>query len=121
MLREEFDNWAVLFSPDTGRGFGLNPTGVYVWKLLDGARTIGGLVKKIREHVDDLPENVSDHIGAFIDELVVQGLAGLESSLSGLVEDAGRATLCVLEQSRLPPEEAEGMKKCTYEPPGWSI
>ena len=30
-LREEFDDWAVLFNPDTGRGYGLSPTGVYLW------------------------------------------------------------------------------------------
>jgi hypothetical protein len=27
LLREEFDDWAVLYDPDTGYGFGLNPTG----------------------------------------------------------------------------------------------
>ena len=46
-LREEFDDWAILFNPDTGRGFGLNPTGVYVWKLLDGAHTVDGNVERI--------------------------------------------------------------------------
>ena len=35
-LREEFNDWAVLFDPDTGRRFNLSPTGIYVWKLLDG-------------------------------------------------------------------------------------
>ena len=25
VLREEFDDWAVLFDPDTGSGFGINP------------------------------------------------------------------------------------------------
>jgi hypothetical protein len=36
VLREEFDDWAILFDPDTGNAFGLNPTGVFIWKLLDG-------------------------------------------------------------------------------------
>ena len=36
VLREEFDDWAVLFDPDTGNAFGLSPVGVFVWKLLDG-------------------------------------------------------------------------------------
>ena len=39
VLREEFDDWAILFNPDTGRGFGLNPTGVYLWKIFDGKST----------------------------------------------------------------------------------
>ena len=37
MLREEFDDWAVLFNVDTCHGSGLNPTGVFVWKLLTGS------------------------------------------------------------------------------------
>ena len=47
VLREEFDDWAILFNCDTGRGFGLSPTGVYVWKLLDGEHTTDDLLKEI--------------------------------------------------------------------------
>ena len=36
VLREEFEDAAVLFDPDTGEGYGLNPVGVFIWKLLDG-------------------------------------------------------------------------------------
>ncbi len=53
VLREEFDDWAVLFDPDTGRGFGLNPTGVYLWKLLDGGHPTDALPKKIRTYADE--------------------------------------------------------------------
>lgn len=35
VLHEEFDDWAILFDPDRGNAFGLNPTGIFVWKLLD--------------------------------------------------------------------------------------
>jgi hypothetical protein len=38
------------FDPDTGRGFGLNPTGVYLWKILDGEHTIDGLVEDFFSH-----------------------------------------------------------------------
>ena len=36
VLREEFDDWAVLFDPDTGDSFGLNPVSVFIFKRLDG-------------------------------------------------------------------------------------
>ena len=36
VLREEFDDWAVLFNPDTADAVGINPVGVAMWKLLDG-------------------------------------------------------------------------------------
>jgi SynChlorMet cassette protein ScmD len=53
MLREEFDDWAILFNPDTGRGFGLNPTGVYIWKLLDGEHSVDDMREALRRDADD--------------------------------------------------------------------
>ena len=76
ILREEFDDWAVLFDPDTGNGFGLSPTGVYVWKLLDGKHTIDEMVKTLRGDADDVPQETGEHLAAFVEELAAQGLAG---------------------------------------------
>ena len=81
MLREEFDDWAVLFDPDTGHGFGLSPTGVYVWKLLDGEHTVDVLLKEIHHHTDSVPLDARDHIEAFVAALVAEGLAGLDRTL----------------------------------------
>ena len=47
VLREEFDNWAVLFNPDTADAMGINPVGVVVWKLMDGQHTLHDLVAGI--------------------------------------------------------------------------
>ena len=75
VLREEFDDWAVLFDPDTCRGFGLNPTGVYVWKLLDSEHTIDDLFEELRGHAKDVPENAREHLTVFVDALVRERLA----------------------------------------------
>src|ERR1019366_4826445 len=83
MLREEFDDWAILFNPDTGRGFGLSPTGVYLWKLLDGEHTIDDLFMEIRHLAEDVPEEAGDDVGAFIDALVAEGLAGFDMNEFG--------------------------------------
>jgi len=58
VLREEFDDWAILFDPDTGNAFGLNPTAVYVWKLLNGQNSKDDIVKKLRDAADGVPEDV---------------------------------------------------------------
>ena len=95
MLREEFDDWAVLFSPDAApgfSGFGLNPTGVYLWKLLDGEHTIDALAEEISHLPEDTPEDVRDHIAAFVDELVEKGLAGFDIAGFCLLNDAAGAT-----------------------------
>ena len=39
VLREEFDDWALLFDPDSGKVVGLNPVSVFIWKRLDGNHT----------------------------------------------------------------------------------
>ncbi len=117
MLREEFDDWAVLFNPDTGRGFGLNPTGVYLWKLLDGEHALDALVEKLHDHADNLPEDLRDHIGAFVDAVVAQGLAGFDSNEFGLLENADRHALNQGKCSHASPEAVGEVKPCTYEPP----
>jgi SynChlorMet cassette protein ScmD len=62
VLREEFDDWAVLFDPDSGNAFGLSPTGVYLWKLVDGRHTLDALLDKIRGHADNVPEEAGGHV-----------------------------------------------------------
>jgi SynChlorMet cassette protein ScmD len=78
VLREEFDDWAILFDPDTGNAFGLNPTGVFVWKLLDGAHTLADMLVRMRESAEDVPDDASDHVSEFVNDLVKRGLAGHE-------------------------------------------
>lgn len=78
VLREEFDDWAVLFDPDTGKGVGLNPVGVFVWKRLDGHHTTSDILKELLESAEDVPDEAEDHIKSFIKDLVDQGLAGYE-------------------------------------------
>ena len=90
MLREEFDDWAILFDPDSGRGFGLSPTGVFVWKLLDGEHTTDDLLKEMRSYADNVPEEALEQVGVFIDELAAEGLAGFRSTGSGLAADEKR-------------------------------
>jgi len=80
VLREEFDDWAVLFNPDTGRGFGLSPIGVYLWKLLDGERSIHDIVTGLRRNAADISEEAGEHVLAFVEQLTQHGLVadGLE-------------------------------------------
>ena len=78
VLREEFDDWAILFDPDTGDGFGLNPVSVFIWKCLDGKHTLQDILKEIHESCEDVPENAEQEIKAFIDDIVGKGYAGHE-------------------------------------------
>ncbi len=105
VLREEFDDWAVLFNPDTCCGFGLSPTGVRVWKLLDGNHSIDDVLEELRNHADALPVEAREHIRAFVDGLITQGLAALGGSES------------YPDKSFRSPMAVNGVRGPTYEPP----
>jgi SynChlorMet cassette protein ScmD len=78
VLREEFDDWAVLFDPDTGDGFGLNPVSVFIWKRLDGKHTVEDIMKDLRENCEDVPGNAEEEVSDFLDELIKRGYVGFE-------------------------------------------
>ena len=78
VLREEFDDWAVLFNPDTAEAVGVNPVGVVVWKMLDGNHTLDQIVTQLQEHFDEVPEAVVEEVEAYIDDLASRGFVGYE-------------------------------------------
>ena len=78
VLREEFDDWAVLFNPDTADAVGTNPVGVAVWKRMDGKRSIGDIVSEIKNSFGDTPDAAFKEIDAFVNTLANNGFAGLE-------------------------------------------
>jgi len=78
VLREEFDDWAILFDPDTGDAHGVNPVGVFIWKRLDGKHTTNAIIDQLREKCDDVPGEVEADVNAFIEDLVQRGYVGYE-------------------------------------------
>ena len=75
ILRQEFDDWAILFDPDTGNAFGVNPIGVLVWKHLDGINDTEAIIGLIRQEAADVPDNVADHVRDFMKTALDLGLA----------------------------------------------
>ena len=78
VLREEFDDWALLFDPDTGDSFGVNPVSVFIFKHLDGRNTLDDIMKKLRVECEDAPDDAEQYVAEFIDSLVQKGFAGFE-------------------------------------------
>lgn len=77
VIREEFDDWALLFDPDTGKVCGVNPVGVQVWKLIDGRRTESDICRVIREQYPDAPGSVDEDVRAFVNEITEKGYASV--------------------------------------------
>lgn len=78
VLREEFDDWAILFNPDTAAAMGINPVGVAVWKRMDGERSLKEIVLEIKTGFEDPPDTALEEITAFVDELAERSFVGYE-------------------------------------------
>ena len=78
VCREEFDNWAILFDPDTGKALGINPVSVIIWKNLDGKNSTKDLMQKIKENFSEVPEDAAVQTEHFLRELTDNGFAGYE-------------------------------------------
>ena len=74
-LREEFDDWALLFNPDTGKAVGLNPTGVTIWRCLADNKDLTGIIQSLTDEYDPLPEDPAEDIHSFCDQIIRLGYA----------------------------------------------
>jgi SynChlorMet cassette protein ScmD len=83
VLREEFDDWAILFHPDTADAVGTNPVGVAVWKRMDGKRTLAEIVSEIQDQFEGAPDSVFQEIDTFVAALAKGGFVGLELDGNG--------------------------------------
>ena len=83
VLREEFDDWAILFDPNTGNAVGINPMGVFIWKRLEGRLTIQDILKEVRENCENVPKEAKEHIEEFIQNLVEHGFVEYEAQEVG--------------------------------------
>ena len=73
VFRKEFDNWAVLFNPDTADAVGINPMGAVVWDLMDGQHSLKKIVNEIKDRFADVPDAVIQHVTSFIENLTERG------------------------------------------------
>ncbi len=80
VYREDFDDWAVLFDPDTAETYGLDETSSFIWKQIDGKRTISDITKMLPDEFEDVPDDAAGQVEKFLCELEEQGLIGYTGS-----------------------------------------
>ena len=78
VLRKEFDDWAVLFNPDTAEAVGINPVGVAIWELLDQQIDTREIGANIHQNFTDVPGSAQEEIETFIADLMERGFIGSE-------------------------------------------
>jgi SynChlorMet cassette protein ScmD len=78
VLREEFDDWFILFNPDTAAVVGTNPVGAAVWKQMDGKRSLREIASAITASFDEVPGAALEEITTFVGKLAEDGYVGYE-------------------------------------------
>lgn len=74
VFREEFDDWAVLFDPDSGDTYGLDPVGAFIWKQLNGKHSREEILEKLRlECEEGIPDEAPEHLEEFLQDLTNKG------------------------------------------------
>jgi len=76
VYREDFDDWAVLFDPDTAETYGLDEVGSFIWKKIDGKTPSENILNSLFEEFDNVPENAPEHLEKFLNGLEENGLMG---------------------------------------------
>ena len=77
VLREEDEDGALLFNPDTNQIKVINVTALFIWQLCDGTQNLPGLVAALQDAFDDVPQDeVAGQVKAFIEEMTAGGFVG---------------------------------------------
>ena len=82
VLREEGDEGAILFDPDSGAVRVLNCTAVAVWKLLEQERTVKEILGELRDQFEDVDAEAEEQVLGLVQELVRIGAVGTVGELS---------------------------------------
>jgi Coenzyme PQQ synthesis protein D (PqqD) len=64
----------VLLQLESGEYHGINEVGCLIWELLDGERTVQGLVAAVAEGVEEPPPDLHDQVITFLESLQERGL-----------------------------------------------
>ena len=84
VLREEFDDWAILFHHPSGDSVATGPVGVAIWKAMDGQRTLADIATEIENQFEDTPNTALDDTIAFVEELLQRKFVTIEPQTDGL-------------------------------------
>lgn len=68
----------VLLHMATGQYHGVNPVGLAIWELLDDGATVGEVVERLRDRVEDPPPNLDDDVVQFLTSVQERDLVVIE-------------------------------------------
>lgn len=73
---KEVEEEILIFKPETGEAFLLNPTASAIFELCDGERTVSSIISTILSLVEADPEKVQADVMKALEEMEQKGLIG---------------------------------------------
>jgi hypothetical protein len=82
VLREEDEDGALLFNPDTNQVKVINSTGLFIWKLCDGIHELSTIVDGLNTEYEDAPkEQVFQDAREYLDQMLQTGFVGVPGAV----------------------------------------
>jgi hypothetical protein len=72
------DGWAVLVNVDSAASIALNATGVAIWQLVDGRRSVSDIVMALAAQFRNVPPSMESDVVSLLDRFAEQGFVGYE-------------------------------------------
>ena len=78
VLREEGDEGALLFNPDSNQIKVLNTTALFIWKKCNGENKLSDILAELKENFEEVPlKDAEDDVADFLNEMVLCGFVGI--------------------------------------------
>ncbi len=76
-VSREVDGEMVVVLPDNGEFLVLNSTGMSIYRLSDGTRTLGEIARQMTEMYDVESEQMLSDVITFVDDMIERGVLSL--------------------------------------------
>ncbi len=76
LMREEGEEGALLFDPDTGMVRLLNSTAAAIYELIDGRRTVSEMAEVLRRRYDEFDADAEIQVVGLLDGWYQSGIVG---------------------------------------------
>ena len=68
----------MLVNLDSAASLALNPSGLVVWKFVNGQRSVAGIVEAVRDYYHEVPDTMEMEVTGLLDTLADGGFIGFE-------------------------------------------
>lgn len=81
VLRQESDEWGILFNADTGEAYTIDPVTVFIWQQIDGCKTLSEISLLVKNCFSDLPDQkiIEADCSGLVKNLLAYGLIYIKS------------------------------------------